>query len=339
MEMRRLGRTGFSVSAIGLGGIPIQRCDQEASDAIFQKAYELGVNFIDTARGYAISEEYFGNSINRVGREHFIVATKSMARTYEGIKADFEKSYELLKLDSIDLYQFHNVAKMEDYELLLSEGGAYQFALEMKEKGLIKEIGITSHSKEVLDVAVETDLFATIQFPYNIIETRGLELFKRAKERDIGVIIMKPIGGGAIERGDLSLRYILENENITTAIPGMGSVDEVITNAAIGIESRALTDEERAILNAEAELLGDDFCRRCMYCAPCSVGIDIPHMFTLEAYIDRYDLASWAKPRYEAQTNAGDCIECGDCEPRCPYNLQIIEKLKIVDANFKNVKL
>ncbi|NLY21662.1 MAG: aldo/keto reductase [Tissierellia bacterium] len=334
MEKRRLGKTGFEVSVIGLGGIPIQRCNQEISDEIIEQALKSGINFIDTARLYSVSEEYLGNSINKVGREHFIVATKSAQVTYEGIKADFETSYAKLGIDVIDLYQFHNVSKIENYEKLLSEDGAYKYALELKEKGLIREIGITSHSKDILDIAVETDYFSTIQFPYNPVELQGEELFKRAKERDIGVIVMKPIGGGVITQGELSLRYILENENVTTAIPGMGSVDEVVRNAEIGNDFRDLSEEERAKLFEETGSLGNDFCRRCMYCAPCSVGIDIPMMFTLNNYLTKYGLEHWARPRYESMPNANDCIECGDCEPRCPYELKIIEKLKVVANNF-----
>src|SRR5690606_37489089 len=114
----------------------------------------------------------------KLGREKFILATKSMNRTYEGIKGELEISLKNLKVDYIDLYQFHNVRSMEDYSKLMAEDGAYNYALKAKEQGLIKHIGISSHSADVLKVAVETDYFETIQFPYNAVERQGEEVFK-----------------------------------------------------------------------------------------------------------------------------------------------------------------
>src|SRR5699024_1330192 len=132
----------------------------------------------------------------------------------------------------------------------------------------------------------------------------------------------------------LCLRFILENDNVTTAIPGMDSVKQVIENSNAGIDVRLLTDEERQNLKEEAESLGEEFCRRCGYCAPCSIGIDIPNQFIMEGYYTRYNLQDWATARYDAmEVKAGDCIECGDCEPKCPYDLPIIKMLRRVESN------
>ena len=303
MRTRRLGKTNFEVSIIGLGGIPIQQCTQEEADKLIKTALEQGINFIDTARGYTISEELIGNALKQVNRDEVYVATKTMARTYEAAKADFEISYKNLGVEVIDLYQFHNLAKKEDYDIVMSEDGAMRFFKEMKEKGYIREIGITSHSADLMDIA------------------------------------MKPIAGGVLfNKGEQSLRYILENENLTVAIPGMYSVDEIMKNAEVGKNFRPLSDQERKELMEEADSLGNDFCRRCQYCAPCTVGIDIPGLFTLDLYLTKYNLVEWAKTRYEnALVKASECIECGDCMTRCPYHLEIIDKLAGVSQRFEGV--
>ena len=334
MEKRILGRTGFEVSVVGLGGIPIQRVDKETAYEIVKEAYENGINFIDTARGYRNSEELLGHAIERIGRDKFILATKSMARTYDKVLEEIAISLNDLRTDYIDLFQLHNVRTKEDLDTVLGENGALKAAKELKAKGVIKEIGITSHSVDILDIALDTDEFSTIQCPYNPVERLGERVFQKAKERNIGVIVMKPLAGGAISKGELSLRFILENDNVTTAIPGMDSIEQVRENTKAGSDRRLLTDDEREELNKEAKTLGEQFCRRCGYCAPCSVGIDIQSQFLLDGYYTRYNLQDWAISRYKAMdVRAGDCIECGDCESRCPYDLPIIEMLKRVESN------
>lgn len=334
MEKRILGKTGYEVSVIGLGGIPIQRVDKEKAIEIVQAAHNRGINFIDTARGYNESEKLLGEALEVVGRDKFYLATKSMQRTYDGVLEELNISLNNLKTDYIDLFQFHNVSKEADAEILFSENGALKAIKEMKEKGIVKEIGITSHNVNLMDKFVDTEEFATIQFPYNAVEDQATNVFKKAKEKNIGVIVMKPLAGGAIPKGELCLRYIMENENITVAIPGMDSVEQVIENTNVGINPRKLTDTEREELNNEIKELGTEFCRRCGYCAPCTVGMDIPTQFLMEGYYVRYNLQDWAKSRYDAMDKkAADCIRCGKCEERCPYDLPIMDMLERVEKN------
>ena len=278
MEKRILGRTGFEVSVVGLGGIPIQRVDKETAYEIVKEAYENGINFIDTARGYRNSEELLGHAIERIGRDKFILATKSMARTYDKVLEEIAISLNDLRTDYIDLFQLHNVRTKEDLDTVLGENGAVKAAKELKAKGVIKEIGITSHSVDILDIALDTDEFSTIQCPYNPVERLGERVFQKAKERNIGVIVMKPLAGGAISKGELSLRFILENDNVTTAIPGMDSIEQVRENTKAGSDRRLLTDDEREELNKEAKTLGEKmwvlcsmFCRN-RYTIPIFIG-------------------------------------------------------------------
>ena len=332
MEKRLLGKTNFLVSSIGFGGIPIQRLNKEQAVELVEEAHRQGINFIDTARGYVESESLLGHALSIVGREKFILATKSMKRDYKGLVDEFNTSLENLRVDYVDLFQFHNVRTEDELNIILGEDGALRAVRDFQKAGKIRELGISSHSVDLLLKAIEMDIFTTIQYPYNPVETQGSELFKKAKEKNIGVIVMKPLAGGAIGKGELSLRYVLENENVSVAIPGMQSVEEIRENVRPGIDKRGLTEDERRELMEEASSLGKEFCRRCGYCAPCSVGIDIPSQFLMEGYYKRYNLQGWAKERYDLlDKKAGECIECGDCEPRCPYDLPIIKMLKEVD--------
>ncbi len=336
MEKRRLGKTNLEVSIVGFGGIPIQRNSKEEVYEILKEAHEQGINFIDTARGYTVSEGLIGWALEKLGRDKFILATKSMAKDYEGMVKEVESSLKDLRTDYIDLYQLHNIRFEKDLNLVMGENGALRALKEFKEKGIIKHIGITSHSTDLLEIAIETGEFSTIQYPYNPVEKQGEAVFKKAKENNIGVIVMKPLAGGALPKGELCLRYIFENDHVTVAIPGMDSIEQVRENAIPGKDRRNLSKEEREELLKEAEALGTEFCRRCGYCAPCSVGIDIPAQFILEGYLTRYNLEDWARERYNSiEIKASDCTACGDCEPRCPYDLPIIKMLDRVANNFE----
>lgn len=334
MEYRRLGKTGLNVSVIGFGGIPIQRINDEDAKGVILRAEELGINFIDTARGYTVSEEYIGNAL-KGRRDKWIIASKSMARTKEAMEKDIEISLENLKTDYIDLYQVHNVKELDTYNQILGENGAVAALLEAKKAGKIGHIGITAHTMTALGAAIESDVFETIMYPYNIIENQADELFDKARKLDIGIIAMKPMAGGALTNGALAMKYILKNENITLAIPGMGTIEEVEQNCSAAEGTGALTNEELEECMKIAKDLGQNFCRRCGYCAPCPKGIDIPYNFILKAYVENYDLKDWANGRYKImESHAGNCVECGLCEKKCPYDLSIRNMLKEVENTF-----
>ncbi|WP_334305777.1 aldo/keto reductase [Anaerosolibacter sp.] len=333
VEKRILGRTGLEVSVIGFGGIPLQRVDQEMAVQMLQRALQLGINFIDSAKGYTVSETLIGHGL-KGQRQHWIIATKSMARDYAGMKADVESSLQSFQTDYIDLYQFHNVRTQGQFDEVMGENGAYKALLEAQQEGKIGHIGFTTHDVQMLEKAIESGCFSTVQFPYNIVESQGASIFEKAKAADIGVIVMKPMAGGAIDQGALALRYIMDNPNITTAIPGMDSLVQIEENASVGKEKTSLAPDEREQIQKIAKELGETFCRRCGYCGPCPQGLDIPTQFILEGYYIRYNLKDWAKERYVAiGKNANDCIACGLCEPKCPYDLPIRKMLQRVKEN------
>lgn len=324
MKYRELGKTGLKVSVVGFGGIPIQRVPVEDAGAVVNRALDLGINFFDTARGYTDSEAKLG-AVLKKRRKEAIVATKSMARTREAMAADIKKSLETLGVDYIDLYQLHNVKDRAALEQVQSPDGALAALREAKKEGLIRHIGITGHIKSFLLEAIEKiKEIETVQFPFNAVETAGAqELFDLAGKTGAGIIIMKPLAGGALRNTNLALRYILEYP-VSTVIPGMESLEQVEENVLVGRDVLPLSDEERKALEEEAGKLGAAFCRRCEYCQPCPQGIDIPMVFLLDGYYTRYDLKEWARERYlDLQAKADTCLECGECEERCPYNLPI----------------
>lgn len=333
MEYRDLGQTGLKVSAMGFGGIPIQRVNQEEANEIVRVAIEKGINFFDTARGYTDSEAKLGRAL-KGQRDKVILATKSMARTKDKMAKDIEISLKNMQTDYIDLYQLHNVKTEKDVELAFGPDGALEALVEAKEAGKVKFIGITGHKAEVLVEVIDKYDFATIQFPANFLEDTGeKQLFPKARAKGMGIIVMKPLAGGAFARKDLALRFLL-GEDMTTIIPGMGSVEEVEINAALAKDFQRLTTEEIKVLEKEAKELGAEFCRRCEYCKPCPQNLDIPGFFLLHGYFKRYGLGDWALERYAATTPSADnCTECGICETRCPYDLPIRKMLKEVHAN------
>ena len=329
MEYRALGRTGLQISPMGLGGIPVQRIDAEGTKQLLQKLVVAGVNYIDTARGYTVSEEYIGYGLEGI-RDKFVLATKSMARTKEAMAADIDISLKNLRTDYIDLYQVHNPGP-KDLETVIAPGGALEALLEARQAGKIGHIGITLHSADMFQKALELSWVETIMFPYNLVETQGEDLIRICGQKGIGFIAMKPLAGGAIEDATLALRFIGQNSNVSVVIPGMAEEKELQQNLAAVADTAPLSLEEKQKINQIRSTLGTQFCRRCNYCAPCPMGIGIPGIFVLEGYFSRYNLQDWALTRYNGTpVKASACIGCGACEARCPYQLPIRKMLKNV---------
>ncbi|MGI6551196.1 MAG: aldo/keto reductase [Syntrophomonadales bacterium] len=328
MRYRSLGSTGLWVSAVGFGGIPIQRVDEDMAVQLVNRSLNLGINFFDTARGYTDSEAKLG-LVLRERQSEAIIATKSMARTRDEMESDIEKSLKALGTEYIDLYQVHNVKDNPTLDQVLNPGGAMEALLEAKKSGVVKHIGITSHIKSLLIEALKASVFETIQFPFNPVELEGVpELLEMASTQGTGVIIMKPLAGGAFKHASLALQFILEYPPVSTVIPGMDSLQQVEDNAFTGSRSDNLSPAEREVIQKEADQLGSTFCRRCEYCQPCSQGIDIPMVFLLDGYYTRYGLTDWARERYQGMKVKPDvCSECKECEERCPYNLPINQML------------
>ena len=186
MKYVTLGKTGLKVSVIGLGGIPIQRTDVKEAKAVIKECMKQGINFLDTARGYSVSESFFGEALKDV-RGEWIIASKSMSRDYESMKKDIDISLHNLQTDYIDLYQIHNL-KIEEFDIVFGDNGAYKALLEAKKAGKIRHIGATAHSIEAFQRFIEEyeDKIETMMFPFNIVENQALELMHTCHEKNIG---------------------------------------------------------------------------------------------------------------------------------------------------------
>ncbi len=334
MDYKILGKTGLKISHLGFGGIPIQKIDAAGTKVLVQGLLDAGINYIDTARAYTVSEEYLGEALEGV-REHFILATKSMVRTKDAMAADIDLSLQKLRTDYIDLYQVHNPSPA-DLETVLAPGGALEALKEAKNAGKIGHIGITLHSLDLFKKAVDFDWVETIMFPYNIVETQGEEFIQACAERNIGFIAMKPLAGGAIEDAKLALRFITANDAVSVVIPGMAETREIKENLSAIKDTSPLTAKETSAMEELRRTLGTHFCRRCNYCAPCAAGIPISLVFLLEGYLSRYGLEEWARNRYSGiAQKASACIGCGICETRCPYELPIREMMRSAARKFE----
>lgn len=323
-----LGKTGLEVSRVGIGGIPILRIPFDEAVKVVQYALDLGVNFIDTANAYTSikgsSEERIGKAV--VGRrEEVILATKSSARSRQTSLEHLNLSLKRLETDYIDLWQFHGVNKMEDYDSILAKDGAMETAKEALDSGIIRHIGFSSHVMDVALHLVKSGHFETVQFPFNFVNSdAATELVPLAEEMNVGFIAMKPFAGGHLEDASLAIKYLLQFDNVLPD-PGIMKFEELKEILDIVSGSWNLAAEEQNRMEMIREALGKGFCRWCEYCMPCPEGVRISWVMNahlMHSYGDRY-YDNTAK----AIETASNCIQCGECETKCPYQLPIIDTI------------
>ena len=330
---KRLGSTDMDIYPLGFGGIPIQRVSFDNAKEIIAHAKSLGINFIDSAQGYSDSEEKIGLSIAH-DKNYWTLASKSPAKDKKGMEDAVINSLKQFNRDYIDLYQLHLISSMEELDTVLAPNGAMETLHKFKEQGFIKHIGITGHKPEVLRKALEAYPFATVQVPYNPLETQSVELLKYAKSKGIGTIIMKPLAGGALTSPSACIKYILNQPFVDVVIPGVESVEQVQQNFEAS-KNLILSLEEQQAIDKDIAELKNNFCRRCEYCQPCPQGIKIHSVFILHGYYSRYNLKEWSQPRYKGlPVTADKCTQCGICESKCPYELPIRNMLKTAHKDF-----
>ncbi len=326
MQKVRLGRTNITVKKLGWGGIPIQRVSDDQAVSVVQAAVELGVEIFDTARGYTNSERRIGLALQKTSQP-VILSTKSANRT-EKIYDDVQESLRQLQVKKVQIYHLHNVSKTEDYEKVMAPGGAYQGLQKARAEGLIDHIGLTSHSLDILERVLKEDRFEVVMACYSFLEPDAAHrILPLARATDVGVLTMKPFSGGVIEDAGLALRYVLSTPDIVP-IPGSETVEKVRENWKIYAEERPLSEADQDRVQQVRQQFDRQFCRRCDYCQPCSQGINIQLMMGIKSVIRRFgnpDEIAWVKGLAE---KARDCTECGECLPRCPYQLPIPELIK-----------
>lgn len=332
-----LGKTGLKVRTMGFGGIPIQRVSEEESVEIVRRCYELGMNYFDTARNYTVSEERVGKALENV-RDKVVLATKSGQRTAEGIEKELEISLKNLRTDYIDVHQLHNLSTPKHWEEVRAPGGAMEAMVKAKEEGKINHISVTSHDPVLSLELVKSGLFETLMIPYNYLTTKPAEeLFPLCKKLKVGVINMKPFGGGAFSNANTALKYVYNNPDVDVVIPGVMSIAEVDENWRIYEGDLTLSQNELELIERDKAELGTMFCRACGYCQPCPQGIPITYLMRAETQMLRR--MGWREGMVEQITNAVEkgetCIKCKQCESRCPYELPISELLPEICASLR----
>lgn len=327
MNTIRLGKTEIITNKNGFGALPIQRVSFEEAGALLMRAYEAGVTFFDTARFYTDSEKKIGASLVAAGlRDKIFIATKTMCKTTEEFWSQLETSLNDLDTDYIDLYQFHNplfCPKPGDGT------GLYEAMLEAKAQGKIKHIGITSHRIVVAEEAIESGLYETLQFPLCYLSSdNDVELVRKCKEADMGFIAMKAMSGGLIVNGRLAYAYLNQFDNVLP-IWGVQRSAELEEFLACEDDTPVLDDAAWDEINKDREELLGEFCRGCGYCMPCPVGIEINNCARMSLMIRRAPIDVYMGVEYQSKMEQiEDCINCGACKSKCPYELDTPELLR-----------
>jgi hypothetical protein len=327
MRKVTLGRSGLEVSAVGFGGIPIQRLGEAEAVGVVRAALDLGVTFIDTAAGYADSQAKIGKAIAG-RREALVLASKSGQATRDGILADVEASRRAMGVDVVDLYQLHGLSSREKWQAVRSPGGALEGLIEARDRGWIGHAGVTSHSLDLSLELVEEERFETIQFPFNLVTSEPAEeLIPKSRELGLGFIVMKPLCGGQYDDAELAFRFLNAYPDLVP-IPGIERVEEIEQIVPVVASGETLTGEAKARAERIAADLGKQFCRRCGYCMPCPNGVPIQWAMVFESLVKRLPrerVTAFAKRMVE---ELPQCTDCAACEEKCPYDLPIRVKIK-----------
>lgn len=358
MQKRKLGRTGIQVSIVGFGGTWISQLSMDEAVKVVRRAFELGINYFDTAKLDGDSEEKIGVALKAV-RDECILATKTASRTKSESLADFKTSLHRLKTDRLDLIQLHGIDDEKTLRKAIGSGGSLEMCKKARSEGLVDYIGITSHKPLLLIKALETNEFDTILVPLNVVTQQALEeLIPLAKELGIGVAIMKPLSAKTsklvtcLYKPSLSLlsdepelkallgentssmvrnalNFVL-SQDVSVVVTGLKSIEEVETAVQVGNEYKKLTRAEKNHFSIQ---FYGKHCRDCGLCLPCPQNIDIAAVLRFHTLSATYGLKNWAKKLYNGlEVNVNKCTECGECEPKCPYILPILSMLKDAQA-------
>lgn len=325
-----LGSTKITVNKNGFGALPIQRISSEAASHLLQKAYNGGINFYDTARGYTDSEKKLGEALHQV-RNHIYIATKTTATDTERFWEDLHTSLKLLNTDYIDIYQFHNPAfcpKPGD------GSGLYEAMCQAKEQGKICHIGITNHRLSVAREAIQSGLYETLQFPFCYLAAEpDLELVRMCREKNMGFISMKALSGGLITNSAAAYAFQDQFDHVLPiwGIQRESELDEFLSYIS---NPPAMTEEITALIEKDKQDLAGNFCRGCGYCMPCPVGIEINNCARMSLLIRRSPSASHLTHQARAKMELiSQCLHCGQCKSKCPYG---IDTPTLLEENYKD---
>ena len=339
MRQITLGSTGITVPQNAFGALPIQRTEKEEAVRILRAAYEGGMLYFDSARGYSDSEEKigaaFGDTVFKTDREKIFIATKTHAKKPEDFVRDLDTSLRLLKSDYIDVYQFDQA----EQAYAPDDGtGMYECMLRAKEEGKIRHISITAHKIEVAMKAAESGLYETMQFPFSYLSSeKELALVESCRAHNMGFIAMKGLAGGLITRADAIMAYMNQFDNVLP-IWGIQRMRELEEWLAFMDQTPEMTDEIREFIEKEKQELAGDFCRGCGYCMPCPVGIQINTCARMSLLLRRSPSKRFLEEKMQAEMKKiENCLHCGRCARHCPYGLDTPNLLAKNYEDYKRV--
>jgi predicted aldo/keto reductase-like oxidoreductase len=366
MQYRQFGSTGFSISALGFGGMRLpmltnaekKTIDIEASREVIHRAFSLGVNYIDTAWFYSYNQSEIAVGAALKGwRDKVRLSTKM---PFEQVKKPgdarrvLDKQLEKLDVDTIDFYHLHGL-NIQRWETTARECKVLDDLDAARSEGLIRHLSFSSHdTPHNIIRLIDTGEFVSVLCQYNLLNRINEPAIEHASRKGMGVVVMGPVGGGrlgapsrAIQKmlpgrtcstPEIALRFVLANPHVSCALSGMNTVAMVEQNAAVASRTDHLSDQERTRIEqslAEKRALADLYCTGCNYCMPCPHGVNIPLNFRAMNFHRVYDLLDHARfeynligdPWHEGK-KAEECAGCGVCEPKCPQNIEIRKQLR-----------
>lgn len=330
MERRRLGRTGLEVGVIGFGGLIAAGRPQSKVDALVGEAVDEGVNYFDTAHSYGDSQEKLGVSL-RGKREQVVLGAKLIHRDFEAAAEEIDASLHRLQTDHIDIYHLHAVDTPEMWEQASGENGALAALERARDAGKIRFLGVTGHMPGVQAQALKSDRLDAVMATTNYVDRfiYGAEsiLHPLARTMDVGVFVLKPTAHNTIADRELAYRYVM-TQNVDCVIPPRDR-EEFLLAVQTAHRFVPLSEDELQCLYVTAPEL-QARCRQCGACLPCPEGIDVPTVLRFAGWHERFgqtrDIASQAYGVLKIR--AEQCTQCGVCEERCPYRLQVEEQLR-----------
>jgi hypothetical protein len=330
---------------------------RELAVPMIHHAFEAGVNYIDTAIGYcnSDSQQAVGDAL-RGWRDKVIVSTKN--HYYGEDEAvwwqNLEDSLERLGVEYIDIYNHHGVNWQSFTEAVAPR--AAKWMQKAHDQKLIRHICCSFHdNNEGLRHVIDAGYARVITLQYNLLDRQLEDGIAYAREKGVGIVVMGPVGGGRLGMTsdvlselipgvkrvpELALRFVLSNPDVSVALSGMSTMAQVKENVALCAREATLSESDKAAIEdhlVRLRKMADLYCTGCKYCQPCEAAdVNIPAIFEFFNRGKVYGLwdsaretyATLGKEEWLKGKNADACVECGDCEDKCPQHIPIREQLK-----------
>ncbi len=332
LQYRTLGRTGLKLTSVGFG------CMITSDSSVIEKAVDLGINYFDTARGYA-----HGNNERMVGaalgnrRKKVIISSKSDSEDKKSSLADLETSLRELRTDYLDIWFLHG----KDDPASVNDG-LLEAVQEAKRQGKARFVGLSTHeSNSMVPVAVKSGVLDIVLVTYNYtMGTRSNSVIEAASRAGLGVVAMKVMAHGKKQMKPnvplAALKWVLKNPNVHSTIPSMVDMDQLDQNFKVMTSS--FTEADQGILTASLSELAPVYCRMCGQCrGHCPQGLPVADLLRYLTYADGYGQFALGREKFLAlpeEIRNVRCGNCSDCAIQCPNGVQVSQRLSHAQTVF-----